>query len=157
MANYNKRNLLERFMEKVIPVTESGCWLWLAATDTRGYGNFYMEGKLWKAHRASMVIHGVAINDDQYACHKCDTPSCVNPLHMFAGSAKDNHNDMREKGRHKYPNNKGIRNGRAKLTEDNVRHILASDESTTDLARHYGVTYQAIWQVRNGTHWADVA
>lgn len=34
-----------------------------------------------------------------YACHVCDEPRCVNPLHIWDGSPKDNATDRDQKGR----------------------------------------------------------
>jgi hypothetical protein len=44
-----------------------------------------------------------------------------------------------------------------KLTLDQVREIKASDETTVDLARRFGVAHGAVWHVRAGTQWRDVA
>ena len=45
--------VLERFEKKYIPVTESGCWLWLGAIHSGGYGVFRFVGKAVYAHRFS--------------------------------------------------------------------------------------------------------
>lgn len=94
------KSTLERFSEKYIPVTESGCWLWTGATNCdRGYGYFLFRGKPMLAHRASwMMIHGdipLGLN----VLHRCDVPSCVNPDHLFLGTLSDNMQDCSRKGR----------------------------------------------------------
>lgn len=99
------RTLKDRFEEKFIPVTESGCWLWTASCHERGYGLFHTgrgirKGKMEFAHRVSYELYkGVRPSDNESVCHSCDNPYCVNPNHLFIGSHKDNMSDMRRKGR----------------------------------------------------------
>jgi hypothetical protein len=91
--------LLTRFEMQHIPEPNSGCWLWLGATSPSGYGNIYAFGSSLRAHRASWVIFRGAIPAGMHVLHKCDTPSCVNPDHLFLGSHADNMADKVRKGR----------------------------------------------------------
>lgn len=143
-------------MEKVEPVPEAGCWLWLGAAKPSGYGNFYMDGRHVNAHRASLMLHG----RDPGAlcvCHKCDTPSCVNPEHLFVGPQMANMADMRAKGRASTVRAVGEACGQAKLTLQQVREIRAGSEPTQSLANRLNVTYQAVRSVRIGRTWKAVA
>lgn len=53
-----------------------------------------------RANRFSFELHHRALVDNEQALHTCDTPGCVNPRHLFAGTAQDNTDDMIAKGRH---------------------------------------------------------
>ena len=91
---------IARFMSKIEFETMSGCWLWACSTDKKGYGKFYLNGSQNNfAHRVSFVIHKGPLSNGKLVCHHCDNPSCVNPDHLFSGSYKDNHDDMRKKKR----------------------------------------------------------
>ncbi len=87
-------------LAKVATVPETGCWLWLGYTNERGYGRVYAAGRMWLAHRLSWTQAKGDIPAGTFICHKCDTPSCVNPDHLFSGAAADNNADMASKGRH---------------------------------------------------------
>lgn len=54
------------------------------------------------AHRISIQLSGREIPPGSVACHHCDNPPCVNPLHLFVGTMKDNQQDASRKGR-SYP------------------------------------------------------
>ena len=70
--------------------------------------------------------------------HKCDNPNCINPEHLELGSYADNSRDMVERGR----SCKGSKNGRAKLSENDIEKILRAREldlQETEIAYIFGV------------------
>lgn len=88
----------ELFNERYIVEPNTGCWLWTADTLKNGYGRLKWKQKEWKAHRASWLFH-YGDPGKLYVCHKCDTPACVNPDHLFLGTAGDNRRDCSRKQR----------------------------------------------------------
>lgn len=81
----------ERFDAKMMPEPNSGCWLWLAAASSLGYGYFF-DGKLKLAHRVSYEMHVGPIPDGLDLDHLCRNPSCVNPDHLEPVTRKENIN-----------------------------------------------------------------
>lgn len=90
----------KRFWSKVKRIDD--CWIWTSSKHFKGYGLFYMRGKLnrtLKAHRVSFALENGLCPEKLLICHHCDTPSCVNPQHLFSGTAFDNQRDSVNKGR----------------------------------------------------------
>lgn len=86
---YVRKSLRERFCERVSPEALTGCHLWTAGVDRKGYGKFWFDGATRVAtHAAWMLAYGH--RPDGFILHTCDTPSCVNPDHLFIGTAADN-------------------------------------------------------------------
>ena len=90
-------NEMQRFLTKVQKTDD--CWIWVGAKKPSGYGNFYAHGKYMGAHCAAYLLYKGEIGDGLCVCHRCDNPSCVNPDHLFLGTAQANMDDMRAKGR----------------------------------------------------------
>lgn len=104
------------------------------------------------AHRISWLIHRGRIPEGRQVLHKCDTPSCVNPDHLFIGTHQDNMDDMKSKGRQ--VGHKGEQNGSAKLTDQEACEIkLMLEEGhhkQKDIAKKYDVSTQLISAMNTG-------
>jgi hypothetical protein len=100
-------DLLERLMSKVSPEPNSGCWLWTALCSAWGYGRISKAGVTQYAHRLSWELHRGPITDGLFVLHRCDQPACVNPVHLFLGTAGDNARDMAAKGRQVFQRHPG--------------------------------------------------
>ena len=141
------------------PDPNTGCWRWAGRIDAGGYGVFYW-GPNGRAHRrAHRVSYAAFVGDpgDLHVCHRCDNPGCVNPEHLWLGTAKDNHRDKVAKGRGNSP--KGEWSGASKLTASKIRAIrrrLAAGENQTNVAAAFGVSRPTISHIVAGKTWSHV-
>lgn len=152
----------DRFEAKVERCLVSGCWLWTDAPDGCGYGRLGLPGnRMIKAHRLSYELHVGPIPDGLQVLHRCDTPPCVNPAHLFIGTHGDNMADRDRKGRGNYmppPPMPGSRHPRAKLDEAQVaalRARIAAGERVvrTTTAADFGVSISTMSRALAGTTW----
>lgn len=147
----------ERLDRHSIPEPNSGCILWTATVGSHGYGIFSYGGRPgFTAHRASYEANKGPIPPGMHVCHKCDVPSCINPDHLFVGTARDNMRDMFAKGRRRARALRGEESRFAKITEDRVRAILAAAGSHGQVASRYGVSKSLVSQIRRRVIWKHV-
>lgn len=140
-----------RFVDK----TET-CWLWAGNKTQTGYGRIGINYKGILAHRLSWELAHGPIPKGLVVCHRCDTPLCVRPDHLFLGTLSENHRDMVAKGRHA----RGSKQGAAKLSEADIADIRAAicaGSKQQELADKYGVTQAGISAVHRRVNWKHVA
>ena len=138
------------------------CWLWTAGLFTSGYGQFRVGARKVRAHRAALDLSGVTLAPGQLACHRCDTPRCCNPSHLFVGSAADNARDRDQKGRARHgegprPKTRGSGNHAAKLTQrdvDCIRDMAMVGVRQRDIAERFGVSQSQVGNIVRGKCWA---
>lgn len=142
--------IAERIEFYSVPEPNSGCMLWLANCYPNGYGRLGHMG----AHRASYLSSIGPIPAGLFVCHKCDVPSCVNPGHLFLGTALDNAQDRDKKGRR--PAIVGEKQGSAKLTESAVLAIRADRRPLKEIAADFGVHIMTVSNIKTLATWAHL-
>lgn len=140
----------QRFAAKT-RLAENGCLLWTASTDASGYGHMVVERRL---RRATHVAWFMATGEwpVQDVLHTCDTPGCVEHGHHFQGSAADNAADRQRKGR----GQRGERNGKRRLTDDDVRAIRAAAGTCRAIASQYGTDSGTVSRIQRRVVWSRV-
>ncbi len=138
------------------------CWEWLGPISHKGgYAILKYEGKNIGAHRLSWILTRGPIPSGLIVRHACDNPKCCNPCHLDIGTHYDNAQDTIKRGRRAVTAARGVRNCKAKLTDNEVRRIRAEyaegNTSTIKLANNYGVSQGLISQIVLKHIWKHVA
>lgn len=122
-AKYTSEQWLNAFWSRVDKSSgDDACWIWTGGlVGPTGYGGMRWNGRECRAHRVSYELAFGPFDKTLDVCHTCDCPRCVNPKHLFLGTAKDNIADCRRKGR--FNQVKGERHAGHKLTDAQVTEI----------------------------------
>lgn len=126
---------------------EDACWNWTASTTSKGYGQFRIGERNYRAHRLMAAFAFGNIDDDGSASrgrvvmHACDNPKCCNPKHLRLGTQKDNMIDMDRKGR---------RGSRQSIPPEVITAIRESQEISRVVAARFGLSGSYVREVRRG-------
>lgn len=126
----------------------NSCWIWQNAKGPNGYGQAHRFGKTMHAHRLMFELVNGPIPTGMYVCHRCDQPACCNPSHLFLGTPRQNHEDMRNKGRAQ--DRRGEKCPTSKLSNNDVfemRRRMQSGESRRAVADAFGVGISTVSQI----------
>jgi hypothetical protein len=147
-----KEALAKRFQRN----SDNECWPWTAYENIYGYGQFYHGGSYHPAHRVVYEQETGPIPAGMSVLHRCDNPICVNPNHLFLGTQAENVQDCIKKGR----NNRGERNGMAKLNAELVSEIRKAYEEGIGgymkLGKRFGLPSGTIRNVIKRKRWSHL-
>lgn len=147
---------IDRFFKCCEYDNQTDCLNWVRGKEADGYGVFRVNKVSYRAHRLSWYFKtGNHPTSEEFICHKCDNPACVNPDHLYAGTAKDNNEDAFARKRN------AIGSGRssAKITEDDIPNMLEMrrrGQSFRAIGEHYSVHGSTIQNVFSGKNWTHV-
>lgn len=167
------REAHERFFAMVD--VSGDCWLWTGAVDHNGYGMFSVGAKhdsqgkrrntMVLAQRFAYTMHNGPIpagkgHHGNCVLHSCLNHNCVNPAHLYLGTALDSVRSMDARGRRVNTPHRGEAHGNAVLTNVKVLEIkaLLSDGALSQkrIAETYGVALSTINHIKTGRLWAHI-
>ncbi len=138
------------------------CLEWTRKAHILNYGRINV-GSLLRGNLRQFLAHRIALEvklgrhlpKKIGALHSCDNPKCCNPDHLFTGTQAENMHDSVRKKRHA----RGIKNGHAKLTEDDVleiRHLRNSGTPLKELSERFGVVESNISSIAKRRKWRHI-
>lgn len=145
--------LEEKFLAKVEKT--DGCWLWRGSIPKTGdgYGWFSLGNRSERAHRVAHQVFVGPIPAGMLVCHTCDNRICVNPAHLFLGTAADNNKDRASKGR------SSRRATRRKIDFEIAQRIRAEWAAGGRLQREigaaYGISQAVVSKIVLGQAWTN--
>lgn len=156
---YTQRGLALGFAQAAAEAATDQCILWPYRLTTDGYGRLNVDGKRHRAHRFVLELAvGPAPGPDYEAAHApliCHTPACVNPAHLRWATRSENMADAALDGTwHAPPVAKGARNGKTKLTAEQVRAIRADARAHQHIAQDFGVCRATVTDIKGRRRWA---
>ena len=148
-------SITERLEHYSMPVTESGCQIWIGGIGKPGYGALNVgNGKVRTAHSLAWENKNGAIPKGVCVLHRCDIRSCINPDHLFLGTRADNVADMDAKGRRK--TSVGEDRNTSVLTEEDVKKIRAMNGSQRSIAKMFNVNHATIGAIKRRSAWKHI-
>lgn len=156
-SHWRSRDMLPKAFWDKVQINPNGCWLWTGAIDTQGYGRIARTPfgqKAAKVHRLIFEhVHG-AIPNGAHICHTCHRQACINPNHLYAGTAQSNMDDKMKAGRHR--TTRGAECSWSKLDDAKVleiRRLAKAGENWTKLGYLFGVSESNIRQIVTRKSW----
>jgi hypothetical protein len=142
-------SVMERIERDTFYEPNCGCWLYAGPTDEGGYGRVRVGRKKVRISKFTYERDYGPLPKGKLVMHSCDIPCCWNPDHLSDGTHKDNRRDAMVKGR--LP--RGETATGAKLTNEDVVAIRASNETHRSLGDRYGVAHSTIGNIKRRKKW----
>ena len=138
---------------------EYGCILATKYLNDKGYPRMRMHKvKRYMSHVMYERYIG-EVPEGMCMLHKCDTPACVNPEHLFIGTKADNTYDMVGKERNFIPG-KGEKHHRTVVSNDDALKIakeyVPRKVPASFLAEKYGTTRAVIYSIVHKKTYGDL-
>lgn len=141
----------KRFYDKVDKTAEGGCWLWTGYRTPLikgGHGQSSFGGKKMLTHRFSYLTNVGTIAKGLLVRHKCRNSNCCNPEHLELGTPSQNQLDRHRDGTIKT----GSNHYASKLTDEQVKEIINSDERVVLIAEKYGIHRNYVYRLKRGDY-----
>lgn len=146
----------QRFIDDIVlEFRGEACLAWPFATNSLGRAQINLAGKPVEVARlACEHRHGPPPSPEHEAAHNCGNghEGCCNPDHLRWATTVENQRDRVKHG----TSNRGERSGNSKLTEPEVREILALEGkmSRAKIGKMFGVHGNTVAEIHKRRNWS---
>lgn len=129
------------------------CWEWMGGGNGKGSGQVRINYRQMSAHKVAWELTHGTIPQGLWVLHKCENANCVNPRHLFLGTAKDNAEATIRKSRLRPDTMRSTGSKRHHLTMDEIAEMEArfeNGESQAALAREFDVSRVTVSNILKG-------
>ena len=156
--DYN--DFVSTVLSRVDYIPETGCYISKHRANPMASARY--ANKEYRLARLSLA-HKQGKHYDEligWALHRCDTPSCIAPHHLYEGNAQDNVQDALRRNRHRAPGLSGGSNPQSKLTEEQVQMIRYlrqhTNMSLTELGRMFDIHFVSVHGIVHRKRWKHI-
>jgi hypothetical protein len=129
-----------RLWQKVKKGAPDECWVWQGRINPQGQAMISVKERMHAVARVSYALYGEKpLLKGRQVCHRCDNPPCINPAHLFQGTAIENAQDSCRKLRR-----------RRKINPEDVRiirRVAIDNKGVAECMIRYNLTAQHVRDV----------
>lgn len=149
-----------KFWENILPDPSSGCWIWLGAIDSSGYGSLHQKTKAstWitiRSHVVSFILHrGYKPKKPRMVLHTCDIRICCHPDHLYDGTSQQNTNDRKLRNSRNGENNPAV-----KITNEialEIKILLSKHYKVKYIANKLQISKHIIYNIKYNNTWSHI-
>lgn len=137
-----------------LPETDTKCKIWSGKTDSKGYPNFFLNGRKVSVHRLLQSFYFPGKYEKKRIIRKCNNRLCCNFLHFKVMTGEQMWDKQNKEG--KGPLSRKHLNPSSKLNAFQVLSIRESSLSPKELAKKYNVWPQAIHHIIQMKSWKHI-
>jgi hypothetical protein len=159
-TNHPKTPVIDRFLAKVSPDPNSGCWLWMASCNQWGYGHFKLtKTKPIGAHVFAYRHYVGPIPEGLELDHLCRVRCCCNPRHLEAVTHQENcargvSDESMRKTQAEYAKIKKLKT-HCKRGHEYATHAVISPKNGVRTCRTCAIEKMAEWRRGHPNAWSE--
>lgn len=151
------KQTIESLMKRTV---ENGdCLLWTGYMQNHQVPMARHDGKMQSVRKLIAHLNGEDVSANRYWVADCGNKKCVSPEHTKMLKPKEHFKRMAKllngnPAKVAIKTSKG--NGMRKVTDEQIKEIIHSDESASCLAEKFGVSKETVYRYKNGKHGATL-
>lgn len=154
----SKAPLAERLRRGLRLNEKTGCLEWTGHCHWKGHGQISIGGRnagIGYTHVVAWEMENGPVPEGMIVCHRCDSPACCNPEHLFLGTRADCTALMVSKNRHSHGERHAVKLNSSIVLR--IKELLRLGLTQQEIADDFGVARSMIGLIKQGKRWKHLS